>query len=302
MSYLNRSNIPDYWALADWGVLQDHMYESVDSYSLPSHMMLFSAWAATCKNDQNPMSCTSDAQVHGTGPYPWTDISWILHAQGVSWAWYVGDGTNLTCPNFPCPPRNAKTATPPNWNPAQNFLDLKQTGQQGSIQHTKDFLKSVKDNTLPQVSFVIPAANVSEHPGHSAVSPGQAYVKKLINTVGNNPDVWNNTAIFLSWDDWGGFYDHVNPPKVDVLGYGLRVPGLVIGPYARAGFIDSQTLSYDAYLKFIEDVFLGGQRLDPANDGRPDSRPNVRENNAHLGNLLNDFDFSQPPRKPPDLP
>ena len=67
-------------------------------------------------------------------------------------------------------------------------------------------------------------------------------------------------------------------PKVDVNGYGLRVPGLVISPYAKRGYVDHQTLSFDAYVKFIEDRFLGGQRLDPATDGRPDPRPTVREN------------------------
>ena len=92
------------------------------------------------------------------------------------------------------------------------------------------------------------------------------------------------------------------PPQVDVNGYGLRVPGLVISPYAKRGFIDHQTLSFDAYLKFIEDVFLGGQRLDPKTDGRPDSRPNVRENASQLGDLRQDFDFSQAPRKPLILP
>jgi hypothetical protein len=80
------------------------------------------------------------------------------------------------------------------------------------------------------------------------------------------------------------------------------VPGLVISPYARAGFIDHQTLSFDGYLKFIEDDFLGGQRLDPRTDGRPDSRPLVRENAAALGNLLADFDFHQAPRPPLLLP
>lgn len=100
-------------------------------------------------------------------------------------------------------------------------------------------------------------------------------------------------AIFLSWDDLGGFYDH---PVVDRNGYGLRVPGIVISPYARAGYIDSQTLSHDAYTKFIEDDFLGGQRLDPATDGRPDPRPGVRESASQLGNLVNDFDLSQRPR------
>jgi phospholipase C len=116
-----------------------------------------------------------------------------------------------------------------------------------------------------------------------------------------SPD-WSSTAIFLAWDDWGGFYDHVVPPKVDGSGYGLRVPGLVISPYARHGFIDHQTLSFDAYLKFIEDDFLGGQRLDPATDGRPDPRPDVRESAPQLGDLTADFDFSEPSRPPLMLP
>jgi phospholipase C len=119
----------------------------------------------------------------------------------------------------------------------------------------------------------------------------------LINTIMRGPD-WPSTAIFVSWDDWGGFYDHVQPPAVDGMGYGLRVPGLVISPYARRGYIDHQVLSHDAYLKFIEDDFLGGRRLDPATDGRPDSRPDVRENAPQLGDLRADFNFRQPPRRP----
>jgi phospholipase C len=86
------------------------------------------------------------------------------------------------------------------------------------------------------------------------------------------------------------------------MGYGLRVPAMVISPYARAGFIDHQTLSHDAYVKFIEDVFLGGDRLDPKTDGRPDSRTRVREDAPTLGDLMRDFDFSQAPTKPLVLP
>ncbi len=127
------------------------------------------------------------------------------------------------------------------------------------------------------------------------MSTGQAYVTGLINAIMQGPD-WSSTAIFLAWDDWGGFYDHIVPPHVDENGYGLRVPGLVISPYAKKGYIDHQTLSFDAYVKFIEDDFLGGQRIDPRTDGRPDPRPDVRENMPQLGNLLADFDFSQPPR------
>jgi phospholipase C len=140
----------------------------------------------------------------------------------------------------------------------------------------------------------------SEHPA-AAISTGVAYVTDLINRIMRGPD-WPSTAIFLAWDDWGGFYDHVPPPHVDQSGYGLRVPALVISPYARKGYIDHQTLSFDAYLKFIEDDFMGGQRLDPRTSGRPDPRPDVREDARVLGDLINDFDFAQKPRPPLLLP
>jgi phospholipase C len=141
---------------------------------------------------------------------------------------------------------------------------------------------------------------VSEHPPAS-IRRGQAYVTGVIDAIMRSAD-WDSTAIFLSWDDWGGFYDHVKPPTVDSSGYGLRVPGIVISPYAKRGYIDHQVLSHDAYLKFIEDDFLGGARINPRTDGRPDPRPDVRENAKILGDLRNDFDFSQVPRKPLILP
>jgi phospholipase C len=115
-----------------------------------------------------------------------------------------------------------------------------------------------------------------------------------------SPD-WKSCAIFVTWDDWGGFYDHVRPPRVDSQGYGFRVPALVISPYAKRGHIDHQILSSDAYLKFIEDDFMHGARLNPKTDGRPDPRPDVRENVKILGNLYDDFDFTQAPRPPMTL-
>lgn len=94
----------------------------------------------------------------------------------------------------------------------------------------------------------------------------------------------------------------MRPPKVDQNGYGIRVPGILISPYAKQGYIDKQVLSFDAYLKFIEDDFLGGIRLDPKVDGRPDPRPTVREDVAILGDLKEDFDFNQTPLPPLILP
>jgi phospholipase C len=168
------------------------------------------------------------------------------------------------------------------------------------VQSTENFLLQAQRGTLPAVSWLAPSADVSEHPP-AKVSAGQTYVTQLINTVMNGPN-WKDCAIFLAWDDWGGFYDHVVPVKVDQNGYGLRVPSLVISPYARRGFIDHQTLSFDAFAKFIEDDFLDGQRLDPKTDGRPDPRPTVREDASQLGDLRRGFDFDQNPRQPLILP
>jgi phospholipase C len=148
-------------------------------------------------------------------------------------------------------------------------------------------------------------SRLSEHPSSGGtIADGERFVTSLINAAMRGPD-WDSTAVFLTWDDWGGFFDHVAPPRVDRNGFGIRVPGLLISPYAKEGVIDSQTLSFDAYLKLIEDLFLGGERL-PGD--RLDSRPTVREDWPGLGDLVNEFDFTQPPRDPlcldpmPDVP
>jgi phospholipase C len=173
---------------------------------------------------------------------------------------------------------------------------VRQDNELRNIQPVDRFMADVQAGTLPAVSWIVPNGTVSEHPP-ALVSAGQAYVTGLINAIMESP-LWSSTAIFLAWDDWGGFYDHVIPPRVDVNGYGLRVPGLVISPYAKRGYIDHQTLSFDAYVKFIEDDFLGSQRLDPLTDGRPDPRPTVRESVPLLGDLTQDFDFNQVPQPP----
>ena len=205
------------------------------------------------------------------------------------------DGSALTCPAV-----TQNAGTPGIWNPLPHFETVHEDGQLGNVQSLSNFFVAAKDGTLPAVSWIDPNAKVSEHPP-SLVSAGQTYVTGLINAIMQSPD-WSSTAIFLSWDDWGGFYDHVIPPAVDQNGYGIRVPGLVISPFAFQGYIDHQILSHDAYNKFIEDDFLGGQRLDPATDGRPDPRPDVREDNPILGNLASDFNFTQTPRPPLILP
>jgi phospholipase C len=236
--------------------------------------------------------------------YRWTDVTYLLHKHHVSWRYYVFSGTEPDCRQdqlIKCSAHQQNAKTPGIWNPLLWFTDVKSDKQKRNIQSLSRFFKAASAGKLPAVSWIAPTRSVSEHAPFSLVTAGQTYVTGLINTIMQSPE-WKSTAIFLTWDDWGGFYDHLNPPTVDTMGYGLRVPALVISPYAKKGYVDHQTLSFDAYLKFIEDDFLGGQRLDPSTDGRPDSRTVVRENEPMLGNLVSDFNFNQKPRKPLLLP
>jgi phospholipase C len=318
MGYHTQSDLPNYWKYAHDFVLQDHMFEPTASWSLPEHLFQVSGWSANCTQRDNPASCVNKIMPTPTPPkgnpknlykqkdapiYAWTDLTYLLHRDDVSWGYYVVDGTEPDCQNdaaVSCSPVHQNAKTPGIWNPLPFFDTVRNDKQLGNIQSVQNFYKHAKKGTLPSVSWIVPSGEVSEHPPRP-ISSGVAYVTSVVNAVMNSPD-WDSTAIFLAWDDWGGFYDHVVPPAVDANGYGLRVPGLVISPYAKRGYVDHQTLSFDAYLKFIEDDFLGGQRLDPATDGRPDPRVTVRENVKILGDLTSDFDFTQAPRPPETLP
>jgi phospholipase C len=312
MGYHDSREIPNYWAYARNFVLNDRMFEPVASFSFPSHLYLVSAWSATCSKPNDVKSCTNNpnypafllpggGQTVSTPSYAWTDITYLLNRHHVSWAYYVDNATGpycktsgATCHSLP------EHGTPMIWNTLPFFTTVQQDHQSGNVKKLSTFFASARKGTLPSVSWIAPSGPNSDHPA-GRVSTAQTYVTTLINAVMHSSD-WNSSAIFLAWDDWGGFYDHIHPPRVDQNGYGLRVPALVISPYARKGYIDHQTLSFDAYLKFIEDDFLGSQRLNPRTDGRPDGRPDVRENAPALGNLTKDFDFSQRPRPPFVLP
>ena len=291
--------IPNYWAYARAFVLQDRMFESNASWSQPAHLYLVSEWSAFCSQAGDPASCVNALQTPspaGIGPYAWTDLTYLLSRAGVSWRYYLAEGTEPDCEDDgeeTCEPVAQLATVPSIWNPLPNFDTVKEDGQLSNVVPLDKFYLDAKNGTLPAIAWIIPDGEVSEHPP-SQVSTGQAYVTAIINTLMQS-SAWQDMAIFLVWDDWGGFYDHVQPPVVDANGYGLRVPAIVISPYARAGYIDHQTLSFDAYVKFIEDVFLGSQRLDPLTDGRPDPRISVRETMPILGDLRDDFDFAQAP-------
>jgi phospholipase C len=314
MGYHDGREIPNYWAYAKNFVLEDHMFEPNSSWSLPAHLFMVSEWSARCRPHRGPMSCVNALENPIAPPhepqnrrnrvadYAWTDLTYLLHKRHVPWRYYVFAGAEPDCDTGAmfCAARRQRAATPGIWNPLPWFDTVRNDHQVRNVTSISKFFSAARQGTLPAVSWVTPNNHVSEHPP-SLVSNGQAFVTHVINAVMRSPN-WRSTAIFLAWDDWGGFYDHVVPPHVDLNGFGLRVPAIVISPYARRGLIDHQTASFDAYVKFIEDDFLGGSRLDPKTDGRPDPRPTVRETLPQAGTLARDFNFNQKPLPPLILP
>ncbi len=321
MGYEDARQIPNYWKYAQNFALDDHFFTASLGWSLPQHLYLVSGWSALCSTTA-ASSCTNDilgpqtpaqqqsavSQALSTGKSnihsSWTDITYLLHKYGVSWRYYIETGSQVDCVDgnvAKCPPTAASYKTPGIWDPLPIFSDVQQNNQISNVQPIDSYFSAASAGTLPTVTWVEAGGPNSEHPQIGGIHEGQAFVTNVINAAMRGPE-WNSTAIFLTWDEWGGFYDHVLPPTVDKNGYGIRVPSLVISPYAKKGYIDHQQLSGDAYLQFIEDDFLNGARLDPATDGRPDPRPTVRENSSALGNIVNDFDFTQTPRAPLILP
>ena len=326
MGYHTAEEIPNYWAYADHFVLQDHMFSDQRGWSANVHDYMASEWSANCSNPKVTSTCVTTPDIafpNANSVFPWVSLYELLDRNSVSWKYYLGEGSEPDCEDdaMTCAPEPQTAGVPDFWNPAPFFAYVKQQPAAYLTLHNPpldQFLIDIRDNTLPQVSWIVPASPTSEHPT-AGVTAGMNYVTSMINAVMQSP-YWYNTAIFVSWDDWGGFYDHAIPPLVDynptaatpVQGYGLRVPGLLISAYARPHFIDHAVLSFDSYATFIEDLFMGGRRLDPVALGNPDSRPTIRDalttvprlngNTSRLGKLAAEFDFTAAPRAPLVLP
>jgi phospholipase C len=293
MGYHDGTDLPNYWAYAQNYVLFDHFYESVESWSLPSHLAMVSGWAAECKKLNPPQVNTCKSQIGDKTwtpgkpqPYLWTDITYLLYQNGITWSDYLDNGLGK--------PIGGNTQVQGIWAPLGGFETVNQDGQyQNAVGYqVTDFMNQAAAGTLPQVSWVLPAYPDSDHP-QASVAQGQSYVTNVVNAVMNGPD-WNSSAIFIFWDDIGGFYDHEPPPfSIDEEGLGLRVPALLISPYALNNYVDHQILSTDSFLMLIEDTFLGGERISQA--GRPDPRPDYRDQSTVYGDLTNDFNFTQTP-------
>ncbi len=164
------------------------------------------------------------------------------------------------------------------WNPFSAKGSTYTPAYSSHFANRAQIFTDLKNGNFPQVSWVMPSFPISEHPPANITS-GMNWVKHVINAIMNSP-YWNSTAIILTWDDYGGFYDHVAPPQIDKYGLGFRMPTIIISPYSKPGYIDHTQYQFESMLKFIEWRFS----LQPLT-GR----------DLHANNLLNAFDFNQKP-------
>lgn len=276
MGWHDFHDIPNYWSYAGLYVLQDHMFSSVPSFTLPNRLYLLAAQSGGYLSHTQTLPHT----------FHFPLIIDRLTAKGVDWRYYVTSGTQ------PDPTNGHVVGTVANQkehpyvfsylNPLPAFPSVMNNPRERSrLVDTAQFYADARSGHLPQVSWVIPSLPVSEHPPYST-RVGMAYVTGLVNAVMEGPN-WDSTAIFISYDEWGGFYDHVPPATLAGQSLGIRVPGLVISPYARQGYVDHALHSPASWLRLVEERY----QLAP-----------LTKRDATADDMLSDFDFTQQPRPP----
>lgn len=265
MGYYDDSHIPYYWNLADEFVLFDKFFSSYAGGSTENHFY----WTSGFKGIDDRGETIQDAPT----------IFDRLQEAGVTWKFYVQNyDPELTYRTVHLYPSNR--AAQIIWAPVlrlDRFIDDPELNK--NIVDLSQYYEDLKNGTLPNVAYMVPSGP-SEHPP-SNIQSGMRFVKTLIQML-TQSDYWEKSAFLLTYDDWGGWYDHVPPPQVDAYGYGMRVPAILVSAYAKQGYVDSTVLDYTSILKFIQENW--------------DIEP-LAERDANATSFKNAFDFTQPPRE-----
>lgn len=308
--------IPNYWAYAENFVLSDRTFSSMYGPTFPEHLYTVAATAGDVVGNKDPLGveggycadpgervprfeqpvtepereeimAAEDTAYEVGEEFDFSDITkyWEsveacfdfkvlpdqLEKEGISWKYWAADGSWM----------NALLAI------KHIYEDPKIWGPKVAEPHgyfedgvrRDPVIDDIEDGKLKKVTWIVPPEGENEHPGGPSVCAGENWSVRHINAIMNSK-YWENTAIFLTWDDFGGMYDHVPPPQVDHMGLGLRVPMLIISPWAKEGYIDSTTYEFSSVLKFIETV----NGLECMTD---------RDCNAN--NMMSAFDFETTP-------
>lgn len=267
-----QSDIPNYWNYAQQFGLGDNFFTSIASSSAPNHISMVAAQSggldtsdpeAGCGSTANTMNLSRAVDGRGYWGYPCYTIANlpdVLTQNGLSWKYYSEVSI---------------------WDAPINLPSTYQSPN--NIKNPNQFVKDVAAGKMADVSWLTPPSDMSDHPP-TQLKAGQDFVTGVVNSVMNS-SYWANTSIFVTWDDWGGFYDHVAPQHVDGRGLGPRVPLLVISPYAKSGYISHQQGEFSSFPKFIEENF---------------NLPNLgqRDSLSSTSDLMDFFDFSQTPQPP----
>ncbi len=269
----SKADIPAYFALAEQFTLCDHYFSEVAGPSTPNHLMLIAADAPIINNPKNMYHPSAGSA------YNLDSLPAALEKAGLTWRNYGGYAFHY-------------------------IAEL--TGSSGN--HTRDlFVQDASAGRLPSVAWVYGDGRppYSEHPLEN-VTAGSEFTGELLQAIVNG-GLWSRTVVFVTWDDWGGWYDHVVPPNVEKWNssvaqnasdafpqfngqqfrYGSRVPCLVISPYAKAGHVSSTQRSHISLVKFCQTLF-GITSINPRLDTADD--------------MADCFDSTQPPLGPPNLP
>jgi len=230
MGYYDGTDLPNYWAYAGQFILADNFFSSLAGPSLPNHLYTVAAQSGgLVKNRKKPPAEGFD----------FATMAELLGASGISWKYYEG-GADPESFGF--------------WNPLPGFKTFMDSRELRShLVDNTEYFRDLREGRLPAVAWIVPNFDESEHPP-ADIHLGMWYVTSLVNALMKSP-YWQNSVLIITWDDYGGFYDHVPPPQVDEYGYGPRVPALIISPYARPGFIDHTLYDFTSVLRFIEDRF-----------------------------------------------
>src|SRR6266566_3442363 len=263
-----QADIPIYWNYATQFGLSDNFFASMTTSSSPNHMVLVTSQSggvyetgsqSGCLSAQNDLSYSKKNTGNPYWSYPCYNINnmpALFKTNNISWRYYattgIWDAPRMVQPLYTSP------------------YDVHKQGQ---------FIQDVQSGNMADVSWITPPGHDgSDHPPSPTI-PAQNYLTDQVNAVMNSP-YWASTAIFVTWDEWGGFYDHVSPPQVDNLGLGPRVPLLVISPFAKQGYLSHSLGEFASFDKFIE-----------ANWSLPDL--GQRDANHAISDLMDFFDFSQ---------
>jgi phospholipase C len=294
--YVDPTQIQPYWVMAQRNVLADNMFPTETSGDFSSHQDLIRGSSAIDANDSvvdfpthGPWGCDaqkgtttpllkSNGQYVQKGPAPcfsYNTLRDLLDAKQLSWKYYApylyGDGLAGSY-----------------WDPF-DAISAVRYGSEWSTNISSpetNILKDVANGSLPSVAWVSPNDQNSDHAGFGAKDTGPQWVASIVNAIGVSK-YWNSTAIVVVWEDWGGWYDHVPPPQLDYAGLGIRVPMIVVSPYAKAGYVSHTQDEFGSIIRFVEDTWSLG-RL-----GTTDTR---------AASIADAFDFTQKPRKFQQVP